>query len=171
MTVGEGEDPVRPSRPLEGEDLETTRWEDARHWMSIYADLLEFKRGILGRVKRDLSNLLPLAQKAAAADLEIIEAQMRGYEARLDLWYRRLWDLHGLWLDPAGRMVRHKGREAALTKREFQLLQFLLDHPYRYYTAPADPEPGMGRTGPVSRRGTQLRAPPPHDPQRPGNPG
>jgi len=103
--------------------------------MSIYADLLEFKRGILGRVKRDLSNLLPLAQKAAAADLEIIEAQMRGYEARLDLWYRRLWDLHGLWLDPAGRMVRHKGREAALTKREFQLLQFLLDHPYRYYTA------------------------------------
>ena len=135
MTVGEGEDPVRPSRPLEGEDLETTRWEDARHWMSIYANLLEFKRGILGRVKRDLSNLLPLAQKAAAADLEIIEAQMRGYEARLDLWYRRLWDLHGLWLDPAGRMVRHKGREAALTKREFQLLQFLLDHPHRYYTA------------------------------------
>jgi len=58
-------------------------------------------------VERDLSNLLPLAQKAAAADLEIIEAQMRGYEARLDLWYRRLWDLHGLWLDPAGRMVRH----------------------------------------------------------------
>src|SRR5439155_1727269 len=87
------------------------------------------------RVERDLSNLLPLAQKAAAADLEIIEAQMRGYEARLDLWYRRLWDLHGLWLDPAGRMVRHKGREAALTKREFQLLQFLLDHPHRYYTA------------------------------------
>ncbi len=135
MTVGEGEDPVRPSRPLEGEDLETTRWEDARHWMSIYANLLEFKRGILGRVERDLSNLLPLAQKAAAADLEIIEAQMRGYEARLDLWYRRLWDLHGLWLDPAGRMVRHKGREAALTKREFQLLQFLLDHPHRYNTA------------------------------------
>ena len=31
--------PTRPSRPLEGEDLKTTRWEDARHWMSIYADL------------------------------------------------------------------------------------------------------------------------------------
>jgi hypothetical protein len=124
----------RPSRPLEGEDLLTTRWEDARHWMSIYADLLEFKRGILDRVRRDMANLQLPAQKAAAVDLEIIETQMKGYEVRLDLWYRRLWELHGLWLDPAGRMVRHEGHEVALTKREFQLLQFLLDHPHRFFT-------------------------------------
>ena len=120
--------------PLEGEDLLTTRWEDARHWMSIYADLLEFKRGILDRVRRDMANLQLPAQKAAAIDLEIIETQMKGYEVRLDLWYRRLWELHGLWLDPAGRMVRHEGQEVALTKREFQLLQFLLDHPHRFFT-------------------------------------
>jgi DNA-binding response OmpR family regulator len=102
--------------------------------MSIYADLLEFKRGILDRVRRDMASLQPPAQKAAAVDLEIIEAQMHGYEARLDLWYRRLWELHGLDLVPAGRMVRHEGREVALTKREFQLLQFLLDHPHRFFT-------------------------------------
>jgi DNA-binding response OmpR family regulator len=123
-----------PSRPLEGEDIGTTRWEDARHWMSIYADLLEFKRGILSRVHRDIENLQPPAKKAAAVDLEIIEAQMQGYQERLDLWYHRIWELQGLWLDPTGRMVRHKGHEVALTKREFQLLQFLLDHPHRYYT-------------------------------------
>jgi hypothetical protein len=122
------------SRPLEGEDIGTNRWEDARHWMSIYADLLEFKRGILGRVRRDMTTLSPTAQKAAAIDLEIIETQMDGYQERLDLWYRRLWELQGLWLDPAGRMVRHKGHEVALTKREFQLLQFLLDHPHRFFT-------------------------------------
>jgi DNA-binding response OmpR family regulator len=102
--------------------------------MSIYADLLEFKRGILDRVRRDLIALRLPAQKAAAIDLEIIEAQMNGYEVRLDLWYRRLWELHGLDLVPAGRMVRHEGQEVALTKREFQLLQFLLDHPHRYFT-------------------------------------
>jgi DNA-binding response OmpR family regulator len=102
--------------------------------MSIYADLLEFKRGILDRVRRDLTTLQLPAQKAAAIDLEIIEAQMNGYEQRLDLWYRRLWELHGLDLDPAGRMVRHEGQEVALTKREFQLLQFLLDHPHRFFT-------------------------------------
>jgi len=104
--------------------------------MSIYADLLEFKRGILARVARDIPNLKPAAQKAAATDLQIIEAQMHGYQERLDLWYRRIWQLQGLWLDPTGRMVRHKGREVALTKREFQLLQFLLDHPHRFFTTP-----------------------------------
>jgi DNA-binding response OmpR family regulator len=125
---------ARASRPLEGEDLRTTHWEDARHWMSIYADLLEFKRGLLERVRRDLANLQPAAQKAASVDLEIIEQQMQGYQGRLDLWYRRIWDLQGLWLDPAGRMIRHKGNDVALTKREFQLLQFLLSHPHRYFT-------------------------------------
>jgi hypothetical protein len=124
----------RPSRALEGENLDTKRWEDARHWISIYADLLEFKRGILARVKRDVANLQPPAQKAAATDLKIIDSQMQGYQVRLDLWYRRVWELQGLWVDPAGRVVRHQGREVSLTKREFQLLQFLIDHPHRFFT-------------------------------------
>ena len=125
---------VRASKPLAGENLQTKHWEDARHWMSIYADLLEFKRGILARVSRDLANLRPEAQKAASEDLAIIENQMLGYQKRLDLWYARVWELQGLWLDPDGRIVRHQGKEVALTKREFQLLQFLLDHPHRYFT-------------------------------------
>jgi Transcriptional regulatory protein, C terminal len=123
-----------PSSPLEGEDLKTAHWEDARHWMSIYADLLEFKRGILDRVNRDIATLHPTARKAAEADLRIIEEQMHGYQGRLDLWYARIWDLQGLWLDPDGRMIRHMGQEVALTKREFQLLEFLLSHPHRYFT-------------------------------------
>jgi Transcriptional regulatory protein, C terminal len=126
---------ANPSRALEGEDLNTSHWEDARHWMSIYADLLEFKRGVLDRVRRDVASLQPIAREAAETDVQIIEDQMQGYQARLDLWYRRIWDLHGLWLDPEGRMIRHQGREVALTLREFQLLQFLLDHPHRYFTA------------------------------------
>ena len=123
-----------PSRAFEGEDLKTSHWEDARHWMSIYADLLEFKRGILDRVRRDVASLQPPARKAAAADVQIIEDQMHGYQARLDLWYSRIWELHGLWLDPEGRMIRNQGRGKALTLREFQLLQFLLEHPHRYFT-------------------------------------
>ena len=123
-----------PSEPIEGEDIGTTHWEDARHWMSIYADLIEFKRGILARVARDVANLPPPARKAAVEDVAIIEAQMLGYHKRLDLWYARVWELHGLWLDPDGRMLRYQGKEVALTKREFQLLEFLLDHPHRFFT-------------------------------------
>ena len=125
----------RVAGPLEGEDITTSHWEDARHWMSIYDDLLRFKRGLLTRVERELQSLSPIARQAASEDLTIIEDQMGGYLARLDLWYRRVWELQGLWLDPEGRMVKHQGQEARLTKREFQLLQFLLDHPHRFYTA------------------------------------
>ena len=65
----------------------------------------------------------------------VMIAQAERFRQRLlDLWYSRVWELQGLWLDPEGRMVRHQGREVALTKREFQLLQFLLDHPHRYVT-------------------------------------
>jgi DNA-binding response OmpR family regulator len=124
----------KPSRPLDGENIETTHWEDARHWMSIYADLLEFKRVLLDRVRRDVAKLPPVARASAGRDVRIIEAQMEGYQRRLELWYRRVWDLHGLWLDPEGRTIHYKTETARLTKREFQLLQFLLDHPHRYFS-------------------------------------
>jgi len=129
--------PVRePARgPLEGENIETEHWEDARHWMSIYDDLIRFKLGLLERVKRELPKLQPVARKAAQVDVTFIEKQMDGYYDRLDLWYQRVWQLQGLWLNPEGRLLMHKGREAVLTQREFELLQFLLDHPHRYYTS------------------------------------
>ena len=125
----------RASTALEGEDITTSHWEDARHWMSIYDDLLRFKRGLLARVARELPTLSPVAQGAAADDLRIIEDQLEGYQARLDLWYQRVWELKGLWLDPETRMVRHQDAESHLTKREFQLLEFLLDHPHRFFSA------------------------------------
>jgi hypothetical protein len=123
-----------PAGGLEGENLETTHWADARHWIGVYADLIRFKVGLLERVQRELPKLHPVAQAAATTDLAIIESQMRGYQSRLDLWYQRLWDLQGLQLDPEGQLIRHRGREAHLTNREYQLLQFLLDHPHRFFT-------------------------------------
>ena len=132
MASGQAKGPARG--PLEGEDIETEHWEDARHWMSIYDDLIRFKVGLLERVRRELPKLHPVAQRAANVDVIYIEAQMGGYHERLDLWYQRVWKLQGLWLDPTDRVVRHQGKEAALTTREFELLQFLLDHPHRFYT-------------------------------------
>src|ERR1700692_5050416 len=70
------------SRPFEGEDIQTEHWEDARHWMSIYDDLIRFKLGLLDRVKRDLPRLHPVAQTAADEDIGFIEAQMAGDYAR-----------------------------------------------------------------------------------------
>lgn len=136
------------SGPLEGEDIRTPHWEDARHWIGVYADLLRFKVGLLARVERDVSKLAPVARRAAQADVVIIESQMEGYQKRLDEWYRRVWELQGLWLDPEGRVIRFQDREATLTRREFQLLQFLIDNPHRYFkvadiTGRAWAEPGL----------------------------
>jgi hypothetical protein len=126
---------TKRSVALAGEDISTEHWEDARHWLSVYADLLQFKVGLLARVAQEIPKLPLAARNAASEDLAIIGHQMEGYQQRLDLWYRRVWDLQGLWIDPDGRMVRHDGREAALTRREYQLLNFLIEHPHRYYSA------------------------------------
>ena len=120
---------------LEGEDISTSRWEDAQYWVSVYADLLSFKHRLLDRVRSELLNFSPQVQEAAKKDLRIIEDQMEGYQARLDLWYKRIWELHGLYVDADKQVVFYYGREAKLTNRELQLLQFLLDHPHRFYTA------------------------------------
>src|SRR6202171_6341817 len=97
--------------PLAGEDIGTTHWEDARHWMSVYADLIQFKIGLLDRVKRELPKLKPAARRAAAEDLGIIEDQMEGYQIRLDLWYQRVSGVQGLWLDPDRSEERRVGKE------------------------------------------------------------
>ncbi|HVC76018.1 MAG TPA: winged helix-turn-helix domain-containing protein [Candidatus Micrarchaeaceae archaeon] len=133
------------AQPLEGENLGTAHWEDARHWLSIYADLLEFKRGILDRIGRDLSKLPPVARAAAARDVHVIEIQMGAYQERLDLWNQRVRDLHGLWLDPERHAIHYKAFDAKLTVREFQLLKFLLDSPYRYFTVPQILEQAWGQ--------------------------
>ena len=123
-----------PSHPLEGEDIRTTHWEDARHWMSIYGDLIEFKRGLLDRVTSDLTKLPAPAREAAQRDVEIIATQMGGYQQRLDLWYQRVWELHGLRLNREARTLHYKSLTATMSTREFQLFEFLLDHPHRYFS-------------------------------------
>src|ERR1700719_1582356 len=94
------------TRPLEGQNIETEHWEDARHWMSSYDDLVRFKLGLLDRVQRELPKLHPVAQRAADVDVRFIEAQLAGYYERLDLWYQRVCKLQVLWLDPDGRILR-----------------------------------------------------------------
>lgn len=122
-------------RPLEGEHLDTSTAADARHWISIYSDLISFKLGLLARIRRDIQKLNPIAQLSAATDLVLIEQQRDGYHGRIRLWYQRLWDLQGLWLDSDTRMVRHGEKYLTLTRREFQLLSFLLAHPNRFFTS------------------------------------
>lgn len=120
---------------LRGEDAATTRWEDARHWLSIYTDLLNFKHALKDRVRLGLSALAPTAQAAAVNELEIIQRQMDVDELRIHFWRRRLRDLDGLHLNREGATVRYQAGVATLTRREFQLLSLLLDNPHGFFTS------------------------------------
>ena len=124
-----------PPAALEGEDLATTDWDDARHWLGVYADLLAFKHRLLDQVRSELSNVNPEGRRAAAQDLQMIERQKVGYEVRLDLWYERVFELQGLYVNRETQVLLYRGREAKLPRRELQLLKFLLEHPHRFHTA------------------------------------
>jgi DNA-binding response OmpR family regulator len=122
---------------LEGEDPSTLFAEDARHWVNIYAQLLDFKQRILERIAAAMHDLPPQAAAAVERDVELIAAEARRVELRLAFWQQRHWELIGLDLNEDAHTLMYAGRKVYLTRREFQLLSFLADHPNRYFTAAA----------------------------------
>jgi hypothetical protein len=122
---------------LEGEDPSTLFAEDARHWVTIYAQLLEFKQRILERVAGSMPSLPPGAESEVGKDLELITTEAVRVEHRLAFWRQRHWELIGLDLDTQAQTMMYAGRKVYLTKREFQLLSFLAAHPNRYFTPTA----------------------------------
>ena len=121
--------------PLPGEDISSSRWDDCRHWIAIYAGLLQFKTELLEYIRLQLLKLPAEARQDASVDLVILGDQRARYEQRLDLWYQRVWDLEGLSIDPDGHAVRYGANKAPVTDRERQFLEFLVRHPHREYSA------------------------------------
>ena len=111
---------TRPVSLLEGEDPGTGNAIDARHWIAIYAELVAFSETLLAR------------EEGAK---EIHRRRAERFRGRLEFWQGRHWELVGLDLDLEALVIRHNGRESRLTKREAQLLHFLLAHPERHFTA------------------------------------
>ncbi len=91
------------------------------------------KVGLLERV-RELPKLHPVAQRAANVDVVSSRPRWRGTTSSSTCGTSGSGSSRGCGWDPTDRVVRHEGKEAALTTREFELLQFLLDHPHRFYT-------------------------------------
>ena len=116
-----------PDRLIEGEDPRTSFPQDARHWIAVYRELIEFKEGILGRI-RTLSATLPAAvrQDVMDSDVAILEEQLQRYQRRLEFWYSRQLHLEGLQIDDDSRTVTYRDKSVSLTGREFQLMVLLL---------------------------------------------
>lgn len=126
----------RPDRLLEGEDPRTIFPQDARHWIAVYDEMIDFKEGLLARVRTLLMSLPAAArQDVTDNDIVLIEDQLSRYRRRLEYWYARQWDLEGLSIDSQTRTVGYRGKSVTLTRREFQLLIMLVARSPRFSTA------------------------------------
>jgi hypothetical protein len=121
---------------LEGEDPDTAHAGDARHWISIYQELLGFKDSLIARSVIELGRLsLPAQAELGSGDLRALRDQRQRWQSRLDFWYDRYWDLHGLELDLETHAITYKGASVHMTAREFQLISLLLANPGRSFPA------------------------------------
>jgi len=117
----------RPDRLLEGENPDSLFARDARHWISVYRDMIAFKEDLLGRVRGQIQHLPKAArQDVLDNDIGMVEEQLERYRRRLDFWYSRQWHLEGLQIDPDDRTVSFRDKSISLTKREFQLFVLLV---------------------------------------------
>jgi DNA-binding response OmpR family regulator len=127
---------VKEDRLLEGEDPGTLHSEDARRWMSAYTELLAFKEGVLARTLRAVEDLgRDSAREIAATDVSILTDERDRFRRRLEFWQRRVRALGGgIDFDYDVRIIRHQGGAIRLSRREAELLTFLLEHPAKRFT-------------------------------------
>lgn len=122
-------------RLLEGEDPESLRPQDTRHWISVYRKMIAFKDDPLERVTGDLMHVSAPAKTDLNDDIKLIDLQLKRYRRRLDYWVQRQLELEEIAIDAATRTVTYRDSSVTLTKREFQILAMLMSRPENYFTA------------------------------------
>ena len=82
-------------RVLEGENLESTDFEDAVHWHGVYSELIAFKERLLSDMAKGLTRLPEeAAGEVKAVDMAITRQQLERYKIRRAFWGGRL-ELNG----------------------------------------------------------------------------
>jgi DNA-binding response OmpR family regulator len=116
---------------IDGEDPGTIRAADARRWIEIYSRLIEFKEERLERVRAMTSD--QGEQGELQLDERIVQVEMVRLRGRLSFWQRRHAELAPVDLDEHLGIISPTGDVVPLTRREDQLLRFLLQHPGSYF--------------------------------------
>ena len=93
-----------PDRLLRGEDPQTEYVDDARHWVAVYHELLDFKQDMLGRARGELEHISESAQQEVLdTDLPLMEAEAQRFEHRIRFWMGRLEELESSQGGRSGR--------------------------------------------------------------------
>src|SRR5579864_3351076 len=106
---------------LPGEDLDTRTIAEAASWITSYEELATVLRSIL-------------AHSEDGARPPDLEANLSWIEERLRRWRARHAELAGIVVDPEAHTCSYAGNTVMLTKRETDLLSYLLVHPHRAFS-------------------------------------
>ncbi len=106
-------------RFLPGEDL-ANEAEEIAGWIVIYEELASVLQAVITR-------------SGGEAETGALRDELGWVESRLAAWRERHAEASGIVLD-GGRALTHGGKTVRLTRREVELLDFLLHHPRRHFT-------------------------------------
>jgi DNA-binding response OmpR family regulator len=109
-------------RPLPGEDHTTLALPEVASWIAIYEELSSVLRLVQSRLNGD------------GTGVPEIQNHQQWVEDRLSLWRDRHQTLAGVTIDRKDHSLTYAGRYLKLTRREADLLDFLVRHPGRPFT-------------------------------------
>ncbi|MBO0685980.1 MAG: hypothetical protein J2P45_22770 [Candidatus Dormibacteraeota bacterium] len=91
------EEATDADRLLQGEPVESMYEEDARVWIQVYLELIEYKRRLLSTTQETLATMPegPARREVAETDLVILQSEVTRFTRRLEFWKRRLSEAQG----------------------------------------------------------------------------
>lgn len=122
MEAGVREFEQHEMRKLPGEDLTTSVLPEVAGWISIYEEMASVLRSVIERAN-------------GSPETPELTRQLSQIEDRLAAWRDRHSELAGVVIDRKNHSLTYAGRSLRLTRREADLLDFLLRHPRRPFTS------------------------------------
>lgn len=112
----------RDLQRLPGEDLTTSVLPEVAGWIAIYEEMASVLRSVIARAN-------------GSPDAEELTRNLAFIENRLAAWRDRHAELAGVVIDRKEHLLTYAGKSLRLTRREADLLDFLLRHPRRPFTS------------------------------------
>ncbi|GAC1344521.1 MAG: hypothetical protein NVSMB29_18200 [Candidatus Dormibacteria bacterium] len=87
---------VDPDRLLHGEDPSSRHRDDAEHWVTVYEELLRYKRMLVRDTESRMAEMTEAARvEITDTDYVIMRNERARFERRLAFWTNRLEQLDG----------------------------------------------------------------------------
>ena len=114
--------PAGAWREFPGEDLGTSALPEVAGWIAIYEEMVSILRSVISRAD-------------GSTDSEQLRGNLGWIEQRLATWRDRHTELAGVVISHKDHTLTYAGKSLSLTRREADLLDFLLRHPGRPFSS------------------------------------